>query len=402
MTIRSVVAACLGLPLALALAPVPPAGAATLSFTDANCADFAITDVGGGNFQVTCNFVVVPVCQLSASTTSPSIGSTITLSAACSGKPFGWLFSGNSGNCSTSSSACTDTQSTAGPVTYTVVAGNAAGRGPASTITVNWQAGAPLTAPSGCTLSASPASLPTGGGATTLSVSCAGGGAPTSFAWTGGSLTASTATGSQSTNVTTTTAFSVTPSNSAGVGNTASATVTVAGTTTTALDFCGQYTNVVILDVPFGGQATSGGSGGSFAAKGILVARFTVPANFTSTSGSKATITLGEYGDPATYRQASLSPKACDFRGVANTYPGNYTSSISGGGASWPLVWSASNGPSVQFTVNGTAIGTPQLVPGQTYYWNIRNYSPYLNGGAGGVSCSGATCNVVVQIPRPL
>jgi len=340
----------------------------------------------------------VPVCQLSASSLTPAVGSTITLNAACSGRPYGWRFAGTAAPCATTQSTCNDSQTTAGAVTYTVQPGNDAGQGPLASVTVNWQAGAPLLAPSSCSLAASPASLPTGGGATTLTVSCAGGGAPTSFAWTGGSLTASTATGSQATNVTTTTAFSVTPSNGAGSGNTASTTVTVAGTTTTATDFCSQYTNVVFLDVPFGGQATSG----SFTARGILVARFTVPANFTSTSSNTGTIVLGEYGDPATYRQASLSPKACDFRGVATTYPGRYTSSISGGGASYPLVWSASNGPSVQYTVTGTVAGTPQLVPGQTYYWNIRNYSPYLNNGAGGVSCSGATCNVVVQIPRPL
>ena len=373
-----------------------------MTFTDASCADYSMVNLGNGNFQVTCNFLAVPVCQLSASSQNPAVGSTITLNAACSGKPSAWNFTGTAAPCATSQSTCNDTRATTGAVTYTVQPSNDAGPGPSVSVTVNWQTGAPLLAPSGCSLAASPASLPTGGGATTLGVSCSGGGAPTSFAWTGGSLTPSTSTGSQSTNVTTTTAFSVTPSNGAGAGNVASATVTVAGTTAPSADLCSQYTNVVFLDVPFGGQAVSGGPGGSFSAKGILVARFTVPANFTSASGSKATITLGEYGDSATYRQASLSPKACDFRGVATTYPGKYTSSLGGGGATYPLAWSASNAPSLEFTVTGTALGTAQLVPGQTYYWNIRNYSPYLNGGAGGVSCAGATCNVVVQIPRPL
>jgi len=47
-------------------------------------------------------------------------------------------------------------------------------------------------------------------------------------------------------------------------------------------------------------------------------------------------------------------------------------------------------------------VGVPQLVPGQTYYYNIRNWSPYLNSGAGGVSCGGSTCNAIVSVATPL
>jgi len=158
----------------------------------------------------------------------------------------------------------------------------------------------------------------------------------------------------------------------------------------------------VILDVPFGAQATTGGSGGSFLANGIVVARFTVPAGFTSGSGNKGTITAAEYGDPGTYRQASLSTKACDFRGVSTGTGVSYQYSISGGGATYPLFWSASNQPSVQYTVSGTALATPQLTPGTTYYFNIRNYSPFINGGLGGVSCGGSTCNLIVSVSTPL
>src|SRR5262249_45359992 len=119
-------------------------------------------------------------------------------------------------------------------------------------------------------------------------------------------LTPTTTANSQATNITSTTAFSVTPSNGAGAGNTASTTVSVAGTTSSQ-DFCSQYSNVVIIDVPWGGQATSQGSGGAFFSNGVLVGRFTVPANFASSSGSKGKVQHAEYGDPPTYRQASLS-----------------------------------------------------------------------------------------------
>ncbi|MEO5764588.1 MAG: hypothetical protein ABIR52_04700, partial [Casimicrobiaceae bacterium] len=64
--------------------------------------------------------------------------------------------------------------------------------------------------------------------------------------------------------------------------------------------------------------------------------------------------------------------------------------------------WSASNQPSVQYTVTGTALSTPQLVPGTTYYFNMRNYSPFLGGGAGGNSCAGSTCNAIVTVTTPL
>ena len=80
----------------------------------------------------------------------------------------------------------------------------------------------------------------------------------------------------------------------------------------------------------------------------------------------------------------------------------SYTYSITGGGVSFPLLWSASNQPSVQFTVTGTALATPQLVAGTTYYFNVRNYSPFNNGGLGGVSCSGGTCNAVITVSTPL
>jgi hypothetical protein len=396
MRLKSVFAAGAAVCSMLLAIPVPHASAATLTFTDSNCADFTITNSGNGNFHVTCNFIAVPMCQLGASNPSPTVGSTITLSAACSGAPFNWFFAGSTSACSTFSSTCADTRTTPGPVTYSVLGQNAAGRGPLATVTVNWQAGTPLLAPSGCSLVASPTSLPAGGGAVTLSAACSGGGAPTAFAWSGGSVASSTTVGAQATNVTSTTSFSVTPSNGAGAGNTASAVVSVASTST-AVDFCTQYQNVVVLDVPWGSQATTGGAGGSFAANGVLVARFTVPAGFTSSSGKKGKVQHAEYGDPPTYRQASLSTKACDFRGAATTASSPYQFSLTGGGANYPMYWSFSNTGYVEYTVTGNALNTTQLQAGHTYYYNVRNYSPDLQS----ISCSGATCNAVISINTP-
>lgn len=393
--------------LALSVAPVRTVDAATLTFSDPNCINFEMSETppSSGNYAVTCNLLTTPVCQLTANTLTPAINTPVTLTASCNRSPTSWAFSGgNAASCPTSQSTCSDTQTATGAVTYKVTASNGAGAGPEATVTVNWQVAAPLAAPSGCTLSANPSSLPAGGGTTALSVSCAGGGAPTTYAWTGGTLsTTPNTTPSQSTNMTSTTTFTVTPSNGTGAGNVASATVTVAGTSS-AGDLCSSYSQVTIIDVPWGGQKISGGSGSSFAKAGVLVARFTVPAAYASVSGSKGRIEYAEYVDPAAFRQASLSNKACDFRGVASTYStGAVTDKykVDLTATNYPYVWAISNSGSASFTVTGTALSTAQLVPGQTYYLNLRNYSPYLNGGKGGVSCATSTCNVVVRIATP-
>jgi hypothetical protein len=401
MTIRSVASAWCSLCFALLFAPLQGASAATLTFTDANCADFSISQSSPGSFQVTCNLLTTPACQLSANTLNPSIGTTLTLTASCNRTPTSWTFSGgNAAGCAATQATCNDSQSATGPVTYNVVAANGAGSGPAASLTVNWQAAAPLTAPTGCTLTSTPSSLPTGGGATVLSVSCSGGGAPTNFGWTGGALAPDTTASTQSANITTTTVFSVTPRNGAGNGNSASTTVSVAGTTgTNGTDFCSNYSQVTFIDVPWGGQAISGGGAGSFFKNGVLVARFTVPAGYGSAFGSKGRIEYAEYVDSSTYRQASLSSKACDFRGVATNTSERYKSDLTN--ATYPLIWAASNTSAAYFTVTGTALATPQLVAGQTYYLNLRNYSPYLNGGAGGNSCGSTTCNAIVRITTP-
>src|SRR5207237_6549077 len=84
-------------------------------------------------------------------------------------------------------------------------------------------------APSGCTLSPSQSTV-SAGGLVTLSASCNGGGAPTSYAWSGGALP-STGGSSVSTTVAATTTYSVTPSNATASGNTATGQLTAGSTT---------------------------------------------------------------------------------------------------------------------------------------------------------------------------
>lgn len=258
-------------------------------------------------------------------------------------------------------------------------------------------------APTGCSLTASTNSLGAGGGAVTLTAACSGGGAPTSYGWTGGTLTTSTTTGQQTTNITSTTTFSVTPSNGSGAGNTAQTTVTVGGGGGGGgTDLCSGYTSVVNMDVPWGGVNDTRSNGTPFTPSAVLVVRFTVPAGAAYNNASVGAVTVSEFSDPPVWRQASLSTQACDFRGVAIGATDKYTKDITGQLA-YPLQWGAGNTATTEFTVTGTSFfpPRPQLQPGQTYYFNVRNWNPFANGQRGDRSCLAGTCNVIVHVSTP-
>jgi hypothetical protein len=396
MRLRYLIAA-----FSLALAFLAPglAGAATATFSNSACSDFRVTSGSGGNVTIECVPEVGPICTLAASTLTPTIGTNVTLTPACTGESAKHSYVWTNAACNTQ--ICVDSKVALGPVTYKVVATSGAGnQGPPATVTVNWVAQS-ISPPSGCSLTPSPASLPAGGGPVTLTASCSGGGSPTSYSWTGGQIAQITAVGSQSTSITATTTFTVTPSNSAGAGNTASATVTVAGGGGGGGgSFCDKYTNVIFMDVPWGGIADTRSNGTTFLPNGILVAKFTVPASWVNTSGYVGKAQVAEYGDPPTYRQASLSESACDFRGVANGQWDQYLRDITGK-QPYPLQWAFGNTAVAEFTVTGNALFRPQLQPGKTYYYNIRNWNPWGNGGLGSTSCGGGSCNAIVSINTP-
>jgi hypothetical protein len=78
---------------------------------------------------------VVPVCTLTSSANTPAVGTTIQLTASCSNQPtsYSWLGCVGNGN------VCTVTSASAGALTYSVTARNAAGSSNPANITVNWQ-----------------------------------------------------------------------------------------------------------------------------------------------------------------------------------------------------------------------------------------------------------------------
>lgn len=158
------------------------------------------------------------VCTLSASNTSPTAGTSITLTASCSNSPTSYTWSDGAAGCSSTSATCMAMAAGAGPVTYTVKATTSGGTsGPVSVI-VNWQP--PLVGAPACTLSASSTS-PTAGTTITLTASCSPN--PTSYTWTGcSSNTASCMATAASPGPVT---YSVKGTNSGGTGAPASVTV---------------------------------------------------------------------------------------------------------------------------------------------------------------------------------
>ncbi len=116
-----------------------------------------------------------PTCTITGSSSTPPLGSTLTLNAACTDAPTGFNWVG----CTSTTSQCKVSQATAGTASYSVTATNAAGTGSPVTLNVTW-GGATGALPQ-CSIFGS-SGKPTTGGTLTLSASCSQ--TPTSYQWT--------------------------------------------------------------------------------------------------------------------------------------------------------------------------------------------------------------------------
>jgi len=301
------------------------------------------------------------------------VGSTLTITASCSNNPTSYTWTG----CASTTSTCTDSVSVLGPKSYGLVATNANGNSPNATASVTWVA-VPTTPPV-CSVS-STAGSQTVGLSVTLTATCTG--APTSFVWSGCTSTTSTCTATAS--VTGSVTYYVSGVNQFGTG--AAAGVIVAWTTAGGggggggggAGFCNQYSKVEQFSMAWGDSRTRYKTTdyGGFNDGTVVVASFTVPSSPASyaTAGYSA---WAEWGSPPTYRHLTLSKSPCDFRDPDGT------------GVNGPLAATAGTVPLINFNVGGPAgsgnDSTMSLVPGQTYYLNIRN----LN--CGGGSCDAST-----------
>jgi hypothetical protein len=365
-----------------------PAQSASFTYSDPTCSSFSI--VGS---TLVCNKAS---CSISASpSTNPTPSTGVQLTETCTPAATAWSWQKVSGD-----AACPAASGSTNPLTLPAPQTTAlsclyevdvtAPQAGSAQITINWSTAPPLP-PSGCTATANPPGpLPIGGGSTTVTVTCSGGGAPTSYAWSANpavaGLQSTTSVNSQGPlTITQNTSFSVTPNNTSaggGVGNTAQVSVTVQGQT---LGFCNQYGSVIPaspINVTWG-QPMSAQSvqSGAFADNTVWVFQITPPAG--TPSGTLGYFQAAEFGGLATPRQMTISRSACDFRSK------DYT------GANGPLSVSNGNTVSIQYQVATPQLfgGVAGLTAGTTYYVNIRNWSTDLHA----YSCGRSSCPAIMN-----
>jgi len=124
-------------------------------------------------------------CVPATSNAFPVVGTSITLSANCTGNPTSYSWAG----CTSSTSTCVATSSTPGNQIYAVTGSNSTSTGAAATVSVNWQSSPFPPTTVSCSLAASN-TVPLVGTAISLTAACTG--SPTSYVWAG--CSSSTAT----------------------------------------------------------------------------------------------------------------------------------------------------------------------------------------------------------------
>lgn len=279
--------------------------------------------------------VVAPYCTLTASPASVAPNGASTLTASCSPAVGSYTWSG--GTCEPVTAAtCNVTPAATTP--YTVTGGGGYTQGTA-TVTV---------VPPSCTLTASPANVAPNG-PSTLTASCTP--AAASYNWTGGTCVGSSATCAVT--PASTTAYTVQGVNTAGTGNTASASVNVSTTPAGC--------TVSPLYWP-PGLDSGGGTPNQSISEGQMKAY-----SMTQTSHAARTARIGYSGCGTEF---SISVNACEF-GTADLYARNCTTA----GLNPKIVEQTSDQPPLP--------GVCVLNVGQTYYYNVRPY-----GLAAGASCN--------------
>jgi hypothetical protein len=290
------------------------------------------------------------------------VGGSITLTALCDGNATAYTWIG----CTSTGSSCIATSSTTGSRTYTVIGANAVGPSAPASLNVFWSA---PPAPPVCNVSVTTNSdPPLVGSLAMLTASCAGN--PTSYQWIG--CTSSQATCLVRGTIPGAQTYSVIPSNAGGAGAPASGTVNWQGVSSPPPGLCSQYPSILysVVDWAFANVYTNAYTDDpAFAWNGVWVIKFTVAPG--AAPGTAGRLTVFEFGAPATDRDATLSVVPCDFR---PTDPS---------GSNGPL--SRSNGTTTtnSFVIGPSMNGVPGLVPGQTYYLSVRNFTI----GNGSISC---------------
>jgi hypothetical protein len=321
-----------------------------------------------------------PTCALSASNGAPVVGTSVILTATCTGTPTAYAWTG----CTSITSTCTATSSTAGTVTYTVVATNAAGSSAPLGINVAWQAPPPPEAPPVCGLTITKQTdPPVVGDLVTLYATCNG--EPTAYHWSGCTSSSNLcrlrggAAGPQT--------VSVSASNSGGDGNVASLLINWVSSAPAPAGLCSQFPSALYSEVGSSNAtiySTFVVDPPAFAWNGAWAVRFTVPAS--AGPGQFGNLAAAEFNGPPTFREVTVSQTACDFRANDPT------------GAAGPYGRANGNSATLPFVIGAGTPSLAGLAPGGTYYFNIRNFIP-----GQGISCTAGQqrCDALATLLLP-
>lgn len=336
------------------------AQAGNIQLNISTCDSFTLTGTPGSQ-TLNCVISNAPTgCSIQGPATGTNL-STITLTALCTtGSPTTYAWSG--GNCQGNTTQSCQASGSNATVNYSVVVSNAIGAGTPNPATkqVVWSNALPV-APSSCTITPSPASLPAGGGSVNLTAQCAGGDAVDTWNWTNATYT--TTTGNAATaSISASTTFKVTATNAGGSSN-GSVLVSVAGGGGGGPISCSGFlgTSVLTLGMPIDANRTL--------PMGVLDAGV---VQFTPVSSSTAgQIILSTAGNQAgTHHDFTLSSQPCDF--------GTGIKLLADSGA-----------PTFRFTISASGGTGQNLKAGQTYYINVKNTA-----GPSGCGVQGLTCDL--------
>ena len=294
----------------------------------------------------------VPACVVSASDTTPNVGSALTLTATCSNAPASFTWTG----CASATATCSTTSATAGAVSYAVVARNAAGASTPASISVNWQAAGAVAK---CTLSrTAQTDPPVVNGLVVLTATCDR--VVGSYSWSGCNSTSSVCTARESTPGIRT--YSMFARNASGASVPAEVTLSWVASPPQPPGLCNQFPSYVFSNV--GSESVRVNTASlttppGFAWNGAWAVRFVVPATIGSRLGR---MSAAEYTGQPTVREATISRTPCDFRPTDPT------------GANGPFGRASGISTTNLFTADPGVVGYPLLQPGGTYYYNVRNW----------------------------